>query len=69
MHLTTEPELCDASVCWGAGGGSGGLEADLIDLPISYSAAALDQIEAGLPSLYEALISALRNPPFADEIA
>ena len=69
MHLTTEPKLCDASVCWGAEAGEGCHGADLIEAPIPYSTTALDQIEAGLPLLYEALASALRNPPFANEVA
>ena len=65
MHLTTVPKLCDATVSWGAGAGEGCHGAELIDSPIPYSTAALNQIEAGLPSLYEALESALRDPPFA----
>ena len=69
MHLTTEPKLCDATVCWGAGAGEGCHGTDLFDSRIPYSAAALDQVEAGLPLLYEALASALRNPPFANEAA
>lgn len=64
MHLTSEPKLNEASVCWGAGAGPGGLEADLIDSPIPFSTAALDQVEAELPVLYRALSSALRDPPF-----
>ena len=64
MHLTTEPKLSDAGVCWGAGAGEGCHGAELFDSPIPYSAMALEQIEAGLPKLHEALRSALRNPPF-----
>lgn len=64
MHLTTEPKLCDAGVCWGAGASEGCLDVELIDSPIPYSVPALEQIEAGLPRLHEALTSALRNPPF-----
>ena len=69
LHLTTDPKLCDATVCWGAGAGEGCHGAALFDSPIPYSPDALDQIEAGLALLYEALSAALRNPPFANEVA
>jgi hypothetical protein len=69
MHLTTQPKLCDAAVCWGAGPSEGCHNLDLIESPIPYSTAALDQIEAGLPALYEALMAALRNPPFANDLS
>jgi hypothetical protein len=52
MHLTTEPLLSDAQVCWGAGG-SGGL--DILSEPIPWSDAALQMVDERLPDLVESL--------------
>ena len=59
MHLTTEPKICDAGVGWGSPA-----DIELIESPVPYSEMALNEIEAKLPLLYEALTSALRDPRF-----
>src|SRR6185369_2832057 len=55
-HLTTDPILCEASVCWGAGGpptGAPAIHLDLLPEPVPWSLAALEVIEARLPELIE----------------
>ena len=52
-HLTSEPMLCTADVCWAQGGPSGGL--DLLPEPVAWSLEALRSVEARLPELIESL--------------
>jgi hypothetical protein len=52
-HLTTAPQLCDAAVCWGAGGPLRGL--DLVPEPIPWSEEALSVLENRLPELIASL--------------
>jgi hypothetical protein len=58
-HVTTTPEICDASVCWGAP--SGDIELDVVDEPLPFSAEMMSRIEAELPRLVDALRIALRR--------
>ncbi len=52
-HLTTQPMLCTAEVCWGQGGPDGGL--DILPEPVPWSLQAVQALEARLPELLESL--------------
>jgi hypothetical protein len=60
MHLTTEPRLCDAIVCWGHP--SGAVEAALIrDGALPYNESTISIVEERLDELVAALREALRR--------
>lgn len=62
-HLTTEPQLADLYVCWGHP--SGHVEIDLLPTPIVLDEAAWRLAEDAIPTLIEALRTAIRRgrPP------
>jgi hypothetical protein len=62
-HLTTTPLIDQAGICWGAP--SAHVEAELFLDPIEVTAETLQELEARLPLLYDALQTAVRrgHPP------
>jgi hypothetical protein len=62
-HLTTKPQLEDLYVCWGHP--SGHVEVDLLHTPIVLDEAAWRLAEEAIPTLVEALRTAIRRgrPP------
>ena len=67
-YTTTEPEISEADVSWGAEVEGDGCEIDLLEEPIPYSEENLQLIESGLRNLFVNLRNALtRNKPLTSE--
>ena len=62
IQVNDDPHLSDLTVCGGAG--SEGIGIDLLEYPVPWSVYAIRKIEDALPTLFDGLIAALRNPPF-----
>lgn len=68
-QINYNPYLSDLAVSWGAGSTDDCIRADLLETPMPWSKDAMNRIEIALPTLFEVLIAALRNPPFQKNAA
>jgi hypothetical protein len=59
-HLSTNPEICEASVEWGQGWHPD-ITLDIIDKPLSLSAEAIQHVEQRIPELLQVFYKALRS--------
>src|SRR5262249_9687689 len=69
LQVNCNPVLSELAVSWGAGSSEDCIGTDLLDSPFPWSEDAISRIEAALPTLFEVLSTALRNPPFPNKAA